>query len=134
MSTASVKITGSLAPETQVRHGPRAVAHSILSKIVILGLQAGTGILTARTLLPVGRGELAAMLGTPHAGLHHGEFVASDPRDEILVGGGFPSIDFPLFDLFSLIWLFSHLQIGGDQFVRRLCQRVIVDLADEVID
>ena len=65
MSTASVKITGSLAPETQVRHGPRAVAHSILSKIVILGLQAGTGILTARTLLPVGRGELAAMILWP---------------------------------------------------------------------
>ena len=65
MSTASVKITGSLASETQVRHGPRAVAHSILSKIVILGLQAGTGILTARTLLPVGRGELAAMILWP---------------------------------------------------------------------
>ena len=65
MSTASVNVADSLAPEAQVRHGPRAVAHSILSKIVILGLQAGTGVLTARTLLPVGRGELAAMILWP---------------------------------------------------------------------
>ena len=65
MSTASVNVAGSLAQEARVRHGPRAVAHSILSKIVILGLQAGTGILTARTLLPVGRGELAAMILWP---------------------------------------------------------------------
>ena len=66
-----------------MRHGSRAVAHSILSKIVILGLQAATGIITARMLLPVGRGELAAMilwplfmasvttLGVPSALIYH---------------------------------------------------------------
>src|ERR1700722_20762344 len=65
MSTASAKLTAPLVSGVKVRHGSHAVAHSILSKIVILGLQAGTGILTARTLLPVGRGELAAMILWP---------------------------------------------------------------------
>ncbi len=62
MSLAPAKIMPT--PEAgvpRVRKGSRAVAHSILSKIVILGLQASTGILTARMLLPHGRGELAAM-------------------------------------------------------------------------
>jgi O-antigen/teichoic acid export membrane protein len=47
------------------RHGARAVVQSVASKVVILGLQAGTGILTARTLRPAGRGELAAMILWP---------------------------------------------------------------------
>jgi O-antigen/teichoic acid export membrane protein len=49
----------------RVRKGSRAVAHTIFSKAVILALQAGTGILTARMLLPAGRGELAAMILWP---------------------------------------------------------------------
>ncbi len=47
------------------RRGASAVIQSIASKIIILGLQAGTGILTARTLRPAGRGELAAMILWP---------------------------------------------------------------------
>lgn len=43
-------------------HGSKAVAHSILNKILIILLQAGTGIVTARALQPAGRGELAAMI------------------------------------------------------------------------
>jgi O-antigen/teichoic acid export membrane protein len=66
VTSASAEVAPQLAAVTpRVRHGSRAVAHSILSKIVILGLQAGTGILTARMLLPVGRGELAAMILWP---------------------------------------------------------------------
>lgn len=45
--------------------GFRAVTQSIASKAVILALQAGTGILTARALRPWGRGELAAMILWP---------------------------------------------------------------------
>jgi len=65
MSTATANVPVSSPAEVSARHGSRAVAHSILSKIVILGLQAGTGILTARTLQPAGRGELAAMILWP---------------------------------------------------------------------
>jgi len=36
------------------RHGFRAVVQSVASKAAILGLQAGTGILTARMLKPAG--------------------------------------------------------------------------------
>ena len=53
----------SVAPRSG--RGVRAVVQSIASKVVILGLQAGTGILTARTLRPAGRGELAAMILWP---------------------------------------------------------------------
>lgn len=61
----------------------RAVAHSMLNRIGILILNVSTGILTARTLHPAGRGELAAMLlwpvflatattvGTPSALIYH---------------------------------------------------------------
>jgi O-antigen/teichoic acid export membrane protein len=59
----------SIAPvygeRTGSQKGFRAVAQSIASKAVILGLQAGTGILTARELKPWGRGELAAMILWP---------------------------------------------------------------------
>jgi O-antigen/teichoic acid export membrane protein len=48
-----------------VQRGSRAVVQSILLRIVILALQAGTGILTARVLGPAGRGELAAMILWP---------------------------------------------------------------------
>ena len=47
------------------REGFRAVVQSIGSKVIILALQAGTGILTARALGPAGRGELAAMILWP---------------------------------------------------------------------
>jgi O-antigen/teichoic acid export membrane protein len=47
------------------RHGFRAVVQSVGAKSAILALQAATGILTARTLGPAGRGELAAMILWP---------------------------------------------------------------------
>ncbi len=47
------------------RSGAHAVVQSIASKVLILGLQATTGILTARALRPAGRGELAAMILWP---------------------------------------------------------------------
>ncbi|WP_263382464.1 oligosaccharide flippase family protein [Granulicella arctica] len=61
----------------------RAVGHSIINRVGILFLNVSTGILTARTLHPAGRGELAAMLlwpvflatattvGTPSALIYH---------------------------------------------------------------
>ncbi len=66
MSTSSPVATTHLAAGSpRSRHGSRAVANSILSKVAILGLQAATGIVTARTLQPRGRGELAAMILWP---------------------------------------------------------------------
>lgn len=53
------------ASKIRASHGAYAVAQSIASKAVILGLQAATGILTARVLRPAGRGELAAMILWP---------------------------------------------------------------------
>ena len=40
----------------------RAFVVSLLAKIFVVGLNAGTGILSARALLPAGRGQLAAMI------------------------------------------------------------------------
>ena len=45
--------------------GVKAVLSAIVSKVGILALNAATGILTARTLKPQGRGELAAMILWP---------------------------------------------------------------------
>lgn len=42
-----------------------AVAQSVGAKILIVGLNAATGIITARVLQPAGRGELAAMILWP---------------------------------------------------------------------
>jgi O-antigen/teichoic acid export membrane protein len=42
-----------------------AVAQSVATKVAIIGINAATGIITARALLPVGRGELAAMILWP---------------------------------------------------------------------
>jgi O-antigen/teichoic acid export membrane protein len=42
-----------------------AVAQSVSTKFVIIGINAATGIITARALLPAGRGELAAMILWP---------------------------------------------------------------------
>lgn len=47
------------------KRGASAIMQSVWSKSAILGLQAGTGVLTARTLGPEGRGELAAMILWP---------------------------------------------------------------------
>ncbi|MFZ1938205.1 MAG: polysaccharide biosynthesis C-terminal domain-containing protein [Terracidiphilus sp.] len=66
MSAAQAEsIVPALHEEALPQHGFRAVTQSITSKAVILTLQAGTGILTARELLPWGRGELAAMILWP---------------------------------------------------------------------
>jgi O-antigen/teichoic acid export membrane protein len=66
MEPAAVMIeTPSAAPRQESRKGFHAVVQSIGSKVIILALQAGTGILTARALGPAGRGELAAMILWP---------------------------------------------------------------------
>jgi O-antigen/teichoic acid export membrane protein len=92
---------GQVAPSK----GFRAVAQSITSKAVILGLQAGTGILTARELRPWGRGELAAMilwpllaasvttLGVPSSLIY---FLRhrTDDRDRLIANGFFMSLLF----------------------------------------
>ena len=77
--------------------GAYAVAQSIASKAVILGLQAGTGILTARALRPWGRGELAAMILWPL-------FVAS------ITTLGVPS---------SLIYFLRHAAAGAGSADRK---------------
>jgi O-antigen/teichoic acid export membrane protein len=76
----------------------RAVGHSIINRIAILILNVSTGILTARTLHPAGRGELAAMLlwpvflatattvGTPSALIYHLRQRASE-RAGLVVNG-----------------------------------------------
>jgi len=81
------------------RQGLRAVVQSIGSKAAILGLQAATGIVTARTLGPAGRGELAAMilwplfvasvttLGVPSSLIYH--FRRWPERRDQLVASGF---------------------------------------------
>jgi O-antigen/teichoic acid export membrane protein len=53
----------SVARPEPARHGRgvRTIGQTILSRITIQGLNAVTGILTARLLLPTGRGELAAI-------------------------------------------------------------------------
>ena len=67
MSSARVDVPvgESAVAAERPRPGFRAVVQSIASKAAILGLQAGTGILTARLLRPAGRGELAAMILWP---------------------------------------------------------------------
>ncbi len=41
--------------------GVKTVGQTLISRVAIQGLNAGTGVLTARLLLPAGRGELAAI-------------------------------------------------------------------------
>ena len=95
MMTAGQAAAGQPAP----RHGLRAVVQSIGSKVLILALQAGTGIITARMLGPAGRGELAAMilwplfvasvttLGVPSSLIYHLRNRATER--ERLVANGF---------------------------------------------
>jgi O-antigen/teichoic acid export membrane protein len=66
MSAAQAEpITPIFREQAKPQKGFHAVTQSIGSKAVILALQAGTGILTARELRPWGRGELAAMILWP---------------------------------------------------------------------
>ena len=41
------------------QRGAHAIAQTIGSKILIQAINAGTGIITARALMPAGRGQLA---------------------------------------------------------------------------
>ncbi|HUA98555.1 MAG TPA: oligosaccharide flippase family protein [Terracidiphilus sp.] len=65
MTSASLEPSTPAVVAPPARRGFRAVLQSIASKSLILALQAGTGILTARILGPSGRGELAAMILWP---------------------------------------------------------------------
>lgn len=88
------EVEGPLAP----RRGLRAVIQSIGSKAAILVLQAATGILTARSLGPAGRGELAAMilwplfvasvttLGVPSSLIYHLRLWPRE-RDRLIANG-----------------------------------------------
>ncbi len=99
MSAAQVKpIVRECVPPAKSPKGFHAVTQSIACKAVILALQAGTGILTARELRPWGRGELAAMilwpllvasvttLGVPSSLIY---FLRHRPhqRDQLIVNG-----------------------------------------------
>lgn len=99
MSATPLEPAGAIAArQAQPRHGFRAVVQSIGSKVIILGLQAGTGILTARMLGPAGRGELAAMilwplfvasvttLGVPSSLIYHLRSRA-DERERLVTNG-----------------------------------------------
>ncbi len=65
ISGSSQIAEGPAAQPVRIRHGSHAVVQSIVLRVIILALQAGTGILTARVLGPSGRGELAAMILWP---------------------------------------------------------------------
>ncbi len=99
MNEAQEDSTASVSREQgNSQKGFRAVTQSVASKAVILGLQAGTGILTARELRPWGRGELAAMilwpllvasittLGVPSALIYFLRHKAVQ-RDRLIVNG-----------------------------------------------
>ena len=62
---SAVQPTGKASTQRREVRGVHAVIQTTASKSLILGLQAGTGILTARILGPAGRGELAAMILWP---------------------------------------------------------------------
>jgi O-antigen/teichoic acid export membrane protein len=65
MSSAPIDASEPMRQAVAPQHGLRAVVQSVGSKSAILALQAGTGVLTARSLGPAGRGELAAMILWP---------------------------------------------------------------------
>ncbi len=48
-------------PHPPAGRGVKAIGQTVIARILIQGLNAGTGILTARLLLPAGRGQLAAI-------------------------------------------------------------------------
>lgn len=49
------------SPAPKMGRGVKAIGQTIFARILIQGLNAGTGILTARLLMPAGRGQLAAI-------------------------------------------------------------------------
>ncbi len=68
VASAENKTTNTRAAESAIpaqRRGARSVLQTLSARLMIVGLNAGTGILTARALHPVGRGELAAVLLWP---------------------------------------------------------------------
>lgn len=65
ISASSQAVERGAVQPARVRQGSHAVVQSIVLRVIILVLQAGTGILTARVLGPAGRGELAAMILWP---------------------------------------------------------------------
>ena len=88
----------STSPPVQRSGGVRAVAQTVGARIVIQFLNAATGILTARMLMPAGRGQLAAMtlwslflatlttFGIPSSLIY---FLRSNParREDLIVNG-----------------------------------------------
>src|ERR1700679_1767368 len=52
-------------PESKQRSATSAFVQSAGAKLLIIGLNAATGILTSRALAPAGRGELSAMILWP---------------------------------------------------------------------
>ncbi len=85
-------------PSRSGSRGVKAIGQTIVSRVLMQGLNAGTGILTARLLLPTGRGELAAItlwssflaglttFGLPSALIY---YVRSRPKQtsDLLVNG-----------------------------------------------
>ncbi len=59
------KATAGPAAASPNRRGARSVLQTATARLLIVGLNAGTGVLTARALHPEGRGELAAVLLWP---------------------------------------------------------------------
>jgi O-antigen/teichoic acid export membrane protein len=61
LEAAPATDTPATRPAAKTQRGIKAIGQTILARILIQALNAGTGILTARLLLPTGRGELAAI-------------------------------------------------------------------------
>jgi len=60
-------VLASLKRAANLRGGVAAVAQTLFANVFILGINFGTGIITARLLGPHGRGELAAIILWPQA-------------------------------------------------------------------
>lgn len=61
LGTIPTMIPSATTPPPKTQRGVKAIGQTIFFRIAIQALNAGTGILTARLLLPTGRGELAAI-------------------------------------------------------------------------
>lgn len=61
LGTIPTMDTAGATPPAKTQRGVKAIGQTIFFRIAIQALNAGTGILTARLLLPTGRGELAAI-------------------------------------------------------------------------
>src|SRR5258706_4784275 len=62
---SSKKAKMRLAGHTRLLSPMAAVAQSVGTKFLIIGISAANGVITARELLPAGRGDLAAMILWP---------------------------------------------------------------------